>query len=105
MIEVLALPGWETPPRTLDEWVFQLSELAGPVIVTRESTGVSWVEVASMGLRGYAVIEGTRVEAINFELDALDPGPAARAVEQAAEALGWEVHPDDPDDDPADDDD
>jgi hypothetical protein len=105
MIELLALPGWQVPPRTLDEWVFQLSELAGPVIVTRESTGVSWVEVASLRLRGYAVLEGSRVEAINFELGAPDPGPAARAVEQAAEALGWEVHPDDPGDDPDDDDD
>ena len=70
----------------------------GAVTVTRESTGVSWLEAASLRLRGYAVIEGRHVEAINFELAALDPEPAARAVAEAAEALGWEVHPDEPDD-------
>jgi hypothetical protein len=105
MIELLALPGWQTPPTSLDDWVSRLSDMCGPVAVTRESTGVSWLEVGSLRLRGYAVIEGRQVEAINFELAAPDPAPAALAVEAAAAALGWEVHPDEPDDedDPSDD--
>ncbi len=98
MIELLALPDWQTPPRSLDDWVAQFEALAGPVVVTRESSGVSWVEIGTLRLRGYVVLEGQRVEAINFELAAPDPEPAARVVEAAAQALGWEVHPDEPDD-------
>ena len=94
MIELLALPGWQTPPRS-EDWVAQLEGQAGPVVVTRESTGASWIEVGRLRLRGYVVLQGQSVDAINFELAAPDPGPAAVAVEAAAQALGWEVHPDD----------
>ncbi len=99
MTELLALPGWNTPPRTLDDWVGQLTALGASIVVERESAGVSWIEVASMRLRGYAMSEGERLEAINFELSDPDPGPATRLIETAAAALGWEVHPDEPDDD------
>ncbi|SIN97237.1 hypothetical protein SAMN05444166_1850 [Singulisphaera sp. GP187] len=105
MIELLAIPDWQTPPRTLDDWVAQLSTLAGRVEVSRESTGVSWLEIGSLRLRGYAVLDGLRVEAINFELNDPDPGPATRVIEAAAQALGFEVHPDDPDDESDDEDD
>src|SRR5438046_91751 len=98
MIELLALPHWQAPPRTIQEWVAALTEQAGPVVVTRESTGVSWLEIGSLRLRGYVVLEGQSVQAINFELAAPDPEPAARVIEAAAQALDWEVHPDDPDD-------
>ena len=63
------------------------------MVVTRESTGVSWLEIGPLRLRGYAVLAGRHVEAINFELADPDPAPATRVVEAAAEALGWEVHP------------
>jgi hypothetical protein len=105
MVELLAIPEWRTTATTVEDWVEQLSSLGGPVVVTRESTGVSWLEVASLRMRGYAVTEGTRVEAINFEITAPDTGPATQVIESAARALGWEVHPDDPDDADADDDD
>ena len=95
--ELLALPGWQTPPRSLDDWVAQLTSHAGPVVVTREDTDVSWLEVAQLGLRGYAMLGGRNVDAINFELADSDPAPATRAVTAAAEALGWEVHLDDED--------
>lgn len=98
MIEYLALPGWQTPPRTVEDWAARLSESGGPVIVSRESSTVSWLEVAPLRLRGYAVIENGHVTAINFELRDPDPGPATRALEGAATAIGWELHPDDPDD-------
>ena len=100
MIELLSLPGHQAPSTTLDAWVAQLSTLGGPVTVTRDSPGASWLEVGRLRLRGYAMLEGGLVGAINFELTDPDPTPASRVVESAARALGWEVHADDPDDDP-----
>jgi hypothetical protein len=99
MIELLSLPGHKAPPTSLDDWVAQLSALGGPVTVTRDAPGASWLELANLRLRGYAVREGGHVGAINFELTDPDPTPASRVVESAARVLGWEVHPDDPDDD------
>jgi hypothetical protein len=103
MIELLALPGWRTTPTTLDAWVAQLESQAGPVVVTRESTSAVWLEIGPLRLRGYAMVAGQTVEAINFELAAPDLEPATRAVETAALALGWEVNLDD--DEEGDDDD
>ena len=100
MIELLSLPGHKAPPTSLDAWVAQLSALGGPVTVTRDSPGATWLEVGRLRLRGYAMLEGGLVGAINFELTDPDPSPASRVVESAASALGWEVHADDPDDDP-----
>ena len=95
MIEYLALPAWETPPRTLDEWVAALRESAGgPVALKRESPTVAWLEAGPLGIVGYAVIEDGHPTAINFELRDSDPEPAARAIEAASLALGWELHPD-----------
>jgi len=95
MLEYLALPAWDTPETTVDAWVTQLSETAGPVIVNRESSTVTWLEVAPLRLRAYVVVENGHAAAINFELDAEDAGPASLAITRAAEALGWEVHEDD----------
>jgi hypothetical protein len=105
MIELLALPDWQTAPTTLDDWVAQLSTHGGPVIVTREDTNASWLEIGPLRLRGYAVLAGRIVEAINFELADPDPAPATRALEAAAQALGWELHGDDDDEDDDDEDD
>jgi hypothetical protein len=102
-IELLALPGWQAPPRSLDDWVVQLTAHAGPVAVTREDTDVSWLEVAQLRLRGYAMLAGRNVDAINFELADIDPARATAAVTAAAEALGWEVHHDEDDVDDEDD--
>ena len=102
MPEYLALPAWETPSKSLDEWV---AALAGPVALKRESPTVAWLEVATIQLRGYVVIEDGHPTAINFELLGPDPLPATRAIEAAAAALGWELHADDEEDADADDDD
>lgn len=104
MIELLAIPSWQSPPRPLDDWIAELSSRTGHVEVERESTGVCWLEVGSLRLRGYAVLDGVCVDAINFELNDPDPGPALLVIEAAAQALGYEVHLDDPDDDSDDDD-
>jgi hypothetical protein len=105
MIELLALPRWKTPPTSLEDWAAQLAARGASATVTRESSGVSWLEVAPLRLRGYALLAGTAVEAINFELAAPDPDPASRLVHEAAEALDWEVHRDDDDEDEDDDND
>jgi hypothetical protein len=102
-IELLALPGWRTPPTPLDAWVERLTASAGPVVVTREATDASWLEVGRLRLRGYAVLAGRHVEAINFELSDPDRTAATQAIMAAAEALGWEVHDDDGEDDEDDD--
>ena len=100
MTEILALPGWKIEDTPLSAWVDQFEGQGWKAVVTRESPGVSWIEVAALRLRGYAVIEdGRRVEAINFELGGPDPGPAREALTRAAAALSWELHDDDDSDD------
>ncbi len=94
MLEYLALPAWNTPPTSVESWVAELSE-AGPVIVTRESSTVTWLEIAPIRLKAYVVVENGNASAINFELHALDPAPSTRAIVKAAETLGWELHEDD----------
>jgi hypothetical protein len=95
MIERLALPASDTGPTPLASWVERLSGLGLEVSVVRESPGVSWVVVNDPRLRGYAVTEGTIVEAINFEIDEAEPASALRSLEGVAAALSWELHEDD----------
>ena len=99
MTELLALPGWNTPPTALDAWVEALGSPGHAVVTTRESTTVSWVEIAALRCRGYVLMQGQHVEAINFELTALDPAPARAFIEAVAVSLGWEIHDDDGPDD------
>ena len=76
MLEYLALPGWKTPPTTARRLGRRSSPRpGGPVIVSRESSTVAWLEVAPLRLRGYVVIENGHAAAINFELHDPDPGP------------------------------
>ncbi len=96
MMELLTLPAWNAPPRTLDDWRTALTAQGYAPAVHREQ-GVFWIEVAPLRLRGYVVTEDQHVSAINFELHDPDPDPAWTVVESAAQALGWEVHPDDED--------
>jgi hypothetical protein len=103
MIEMLALPAWDAPPRSLDDWAAQLAALGHPANVEREPGGECWLEVAPLRLRGYVVSEEGHVAAINFELHDPDPGPASSVVQSAARALGWEVHSGEGEDDEDDD--
>lgn len=102
MIELLALPAWNAPPRTLDDWSAQLSGQGHRPTVVRDGSE-TWIEVAPLRLRGYVELEGGRASAINFELSDPDPGPASQAVREAATALGWEVHAEDDEDEDEDD--
>jgi len=102
-MELLVLPGWRTPATPLDAWVSELETHGGLVVVTDELPGAVSLEIAPIRLRGYAMLAGRNVEAINFELPDADPSAGTRAIGAAAEALGWEVHFDDDDDDDDDD--
>ena len=100
MIEVLAIPGWQTGPTTLDVWTTRLAEAAGSApAVVRESAEGSWVVLGPLRVRGFAVMAGPHVEAINFELADPDPSTANRLLEEVAASIGWEIHPDDGEDD------
>lgn len=99
MIELLALPEWDTPHRTIDDWMAALTALGHRPSLERESPGVAWLEVAPLRLRGYVVIESGHVAAINFELNDPDPATAIKVVKTAARSIGWEVDADEGDDD------
>lgn len=99
MIEVLALPEWDAPPTSLEAWAGQLEGQGFEVVVTRESASVSWLELNELRMRGYVLLEGQKVEAINFELAAPDPSRGLEALAVAAATLRWELHDDEGDDD------
>ena len=94
MLELLAVPTWNAPRRTLDDWIATLAAQGVAPVVTREPDGETWIEVASLRLRGYVVEERDHLDAINFELHADDVAPAMRLVESAATAVDWETHVD-----------
>jgi hypothetical protein len=96
MIELLAIPGWQTPPTSLEDWVRRLADLAGiPVELERESPQATWIMLPTLRLRGFAVLAGPHVEAINFEVAEPDPTRATSLIAAAATALAWEIHAED----------
>jgi hypothetical protein len=99
MIEYLAIPAWNARPVSLEAWVDRLTELGGPVVVTREGSSGAWLEVASLRLRGYVLIHNGKASAVNFELNDRDPEASTRVIEAAAKDLNWEIHADDDDED------
>jgi hypothetical protein len=106
VIELLAIPGWQTPPTTLEEWVRRLADLAGlPVELERESPQATWIMLPALRLRGFAMLAGPHVEAINFEVAEPDPTRATSLIAAAATALAWEIHAEDEGEDDADEDD
>jgi len=100
MIELLAIPAWQTGPTTLDVWVARLGEHCGvPVAIEREPPQGAWIVLSALRLRGYALLAGPHVEAINFELQDPDPTKTTQWLEETAASLDWELHPDDGSDD------
>ena len=101
MIEWLAMPATGTESTTLYAWTGAFSDLGHAARVAHEGPGVAWIEVAAAGLRGYVVIEGGIVEAINFELRDADPSQTLALLRSATSALGWELHQEDDEEDDA----
>lgn len=99
MIEWLAMPASGAAPMTLDTWAEAFSALGQTPRIVHEGPGVAWIEVATKRLRGYAVIEGGRVEAINFELPEPDAPSALALLEAVVAKLEWELHQEDDDED------
>ena len=99
MVEYLALPAWNTPPRSIDAWVAAISEAGAPASRRHESSTVCWVLAPTLDVEGYALIEEGHPSAINFELKAADPAHALAVITAAAHSLGWEIHEEGEDDD------
>lgn len=89
MVELLLIPAFDKPAQTAEACREALGEGARLVV----DDGQPWLEVPALRLRGYLVVEGGLVVAMNFEVGG--DGRGAPTVERAAEALGYEVHPDD----------
>lgn len=104
MIELLAIPQWQAPARTLNDWSAALAGLGLDVRVVQDEDRDSWLEIPSLRSRGFAVLDGLTLEAIHFEVAAIEPEPAIEQLTQAASALGWELHPDNDEDDDENDD-
>jgi len=104
MLEFLAIPAWNGAPRSLDDWAAALKAAAGHApTIDRLGPDEAWLELAPLRLRGYAVIDGNLVSAINFELHGPNLETTLGFLESAAQSLGWEVHPDDDEDEEHDD--
>ncbi len=99
MVELLAIPEWNAPPRSLDDWVERFNALGYAPEIEPDLPEGAWLSVGSLRLRGYAVLEGRLVTAINFEIHAPDPAPTTRVLEETARSLGWEIHPEDEEED------
>ena len=98
MVEYLAIPAWDTPPKSLDDWVGGIAEAGGAATVRRESSTVCWLLAPTLDMEGYVVVESGHPTAINFEIKAADPGRALAVITAAAHSLGWEVHEEGDDD-------
>ena len=103
MIEILAVPAWDAPTTTLAQWLEAFEGQGLAVSIVRDSPQASWIEVNALRLRGYALMDGIKVEAVNFELTAPEPIPARQALIAAATALAWEIDENEDDDDADDD--
>ena len=63
MIELLAIPAWDTSPTTLAQWLEAFEAQSLVVSIVRDSPQASWIEVNALRLRGYALMDGIKVEA------------------------------------------
>jgi hypothetical protein len=97
MIEFLALPDWNTPPRSIADWVAGFAAVGRTAVVARDEDNDVWIEVAPLRLRGLMDLEGDAVASVHFELHQSEAEPASRVVEEVARGLGWEVYPDEDD--------
>ena len=95
MQEWLAIPGPCSQPIGIDVWVARLTLLGHEPALEKENSDGFWIECAALRLRGFTMMEGVNVDAINFELHDLDPAPALQLLEAAVLSLGWELHQED----------
>lgn len=83
-------------PVALERWIEAFASSGSPAVVVQED-GATWIEVATLRMRGFVAFEGLVVEAINFELHDVDPAPAFQLLETVAGSLGWELYQEDDD--------
>ena len=94
MTEWLALPPPGGSDAGIDAWLAAFASAGHPARVVRGEE--IWVEVPSLRLRGFAATQGEGLEAINFELSDPDAKPT---LERVAASFGWDIYPDDGEDD------
>lgn len=99
MPELLAIPCWDSPPRTLQDWMEGLEAAGLAPGSVRDSPSAWWIDAPTAGLRGYVIMQGQRVEAINFEILGDDLESTRARLANIAGALGWELHAEDDEDD------
>ena len=103
MVELLAIPGWQAPVRTVEDWLNALAVLGHAARISLDEDHDTWIEVPDLSLRGLTVLDGVNLEAIHFELENPETEVVLEVLCQAAAVLSWELHPDDDDDDDDDD--
>lgn len=91
--ELLAIPAYQAPPRTVDDWKGALAAQGHPPTIRRRE-GELYLVLADLGAEGLVVEEGNGLVAINFELAADDPAGCRAVLQAAAESIGWELHDD-----------
>ncbi len=92
--EWLAIPAYGTGRCTPVAWVEAFTAQGHRAMLTGDDEEL-WIEIPELKLRGYVELVGQHVEVINFEL--LEPvaNEAGALLESVATGLGWELYPDD----------
>ncbi|MEW4566331.1 hypothetical protein AB1L88_00545 [Tautonia sp. JC769] len=99
VIERLLIPAWNAPARSVDDWNAQLEQLGDPPVIDRRDPEELWIVLDPIGTRLLAVMEGSTLVALHAEIDGPDPSNALDLLGRAADALDWEVHETEDEDD------
>ena len=94
MIELLAIPEWEAPPRTVADWLAGLEAIGQTAHLETSGSEGDWIEIPALRVSGFLLIENGDLAAIHYELHDPDPLPARDALDAVAAALRWEIHDD-----------
>lgn len=89
-LELLAIPGWDAPSRTVQDWLRQF-EAMGVMPRLKKEEGETWILLPSLSSTALVVQESGELEALNFEIPSGVSGVRER-LEEAAAALGWELY-------------
>lgn len=98
MTQRLAIPAWSSPPCPLDAWAGAFSARGHAAQIEIDTDDEANLVVESLGLDGFASLEGGQAVAIDFDIDADDEAAALALLGEVAASLGWELH-DETDDD------
>jgi hypothetical protein len=98
-VEWLAIPAFGAPPRTLDDWASALADLGYALEIEPDNPEGATLRIDSLGVEGYADLEGPNITAIDFTLTDDAPPGVLTILREAANRLGWELHAETEDED------